>query len=247
MPGAPAEIQTDYQFISVKIHHCGVPFDTNYFNNNPAAGLARLNVNARFYHPWYMHTGGNMLINSEVYQSAGTGLTPDGDSNIVTGNYIHDNAVQGILIAGGRNWTVSNNVFYNNGGIEIYLRDGQGHNVRNNTVVAGPRYTDGINPMSWGIFLSDNAGASLMENNIISGFKYGIWNQTFATASTARNNLINSLLSDRELYDAYNGVTPIVRQNNTFNIDPMLGLDFAPLPGSPVIGKGTDGKNIGAK
>src|SRR5439155_18630818 len=107
-----AGIHSDLQFVNVVLHHCGVPFDSHYYADDPSQGYARENSRAAYYHGWYAHTGGSSLINSEVYKNAGTGVGPDGADNVFSGNYIHDNSNAGLYISGGDRDTIQNNVFY---------------------------------------------------------------------------------------------------------------------------------------
>jgi parallel beta-helix repeat protein len=236
------KLKTDLQFINMNIHHCGVPFDTNMINGI----LARKHPSARFRHPWYMHAGGNSLINSETSESAGTGLGPAGDDNIIVGNYIHDNTGQGIYIAAGNNWKVCNNVFYNNGIYEIYHGSGINHIICNNTVVAGPRDEGQIGA---GIYLTQGASASVYENNIVDGFWAGVMNYSNGSPITFRNNLIRS--SHAPGYEFfYEEGTKTIKQNNILNRDPLFvnkaAGDFRLQSNSPAIGNGADGGNIGA-
>ncbi len=245
-PGVTSDIETDLQFISVKIHHCGVPYDKNLINGV----LARKSRFAVFRHAWYMHSGGNRLINSETYENAGTGLGPDGNNNIITGNYIHDNSAQGLYMSGGNNWLIEGNVFFNNAGCEIYHFNGGGHTIRKNTVIAGPVNDTASNGgiLSYGVFLHDASWASLYLDNIIDGFRYGFWNQSQdPRATTIKNNLIRSKpFVNYEIYNPGWGKAT-VNQDNILNQDPMLDSDFKPKVGSPVIGKASDGGNIGAR
>jgi len=201
----------DLQFIRTKIHSCGVPFDTNKVNGV----LARKNGHARFWHGWYLHAGGARFIDSESYNHAGTGLSPDGNNIVVRNSYIHDNAVQGIYISGGDNWTIENNVFSNNGAYQIHNVRGKGHSIRNNTIVAGPRndFTKtGVN--SYGIFLQSSSGDSVHESNIVDGFRYGIYNQsTGATPNVVRNNLIRSKPAGSEIYNEHGSKPPLTSGN----------------------------------
>ncbi len=241
MPGAVTEVATNYQFINVKIHDCGVPYDTNYYAGDPAQGLARLHPNARFYHPWYAHTGHNYLINSEVYSSAGTGLAPDGDDNVVRGNFIHDNATFGIDFSGGKHWLVENNLFYNNGPTGIRERSGAGgHIFRNNTVVGGPSMNS---PTSlgyrWGLELNRGAFGMLVENNIFQGFTTGIRNDAeyftcydYSPNNTVRNNLIYNASPGQEIVTSGScssdsrhpgaSISPPILSGNILNSNPLL-------------------------
>jgi parallel beta-helix repeat protein len=239
--------ESDLQFIRTKIHSCGVPFDTNTINGM----LARKNVYARYWHGWYMHAGGASFVDSESYNHAGTGLGPDGNNNIITGSYIHDNAAQGIYIAGGNNWTIENNIFYNNGMYEVFHYNGGQHSIRNNTIVASPKNEFAATGVgSAGIYLHLGSWGSLYENNIVDGFRYGAMNTSQGSSSVFRNNLIRSKpYPNFEIYSS-NG-TPTTNQNNIFNQDPLLvdpaNGDFRLQAGSPAIGKATDGGNIGAR
>jgi hypothetical protein len=237
-------IDTDLQFINMKIHHCGVPYDTNMINGT----LARKHPAARYRHPWYMHSGGNWLVNSETYESAGTGLGPDGNNNVVIGNYIHDNSAQGIYIAGGNNWTICNNVFYNNGTVEIYHYSGGNHTICNNTIVAGPNEDVNLTGMfSNGVLLHNASWGSLYQNNIIDGFYYGVYNISWGAASTFSNNLIRNKPAGNAAF--FNpGGTPTINQNNLLNrnpgfVNPNVN-DFHLAAGSPAIDAGKPVANL---
>jgi parallel beta-helix repeat protein len=171
-----------------------------------------------------MHSGGNSLINSETYESAGTGLSPDGSNNVITGNYIHDNSSHGIYMAGGNNLTLCNNIFYDNGGIEIYhLNYGDQSRICNNTIVVGPKYfTSATSGYSWGIYLHTTAQGATYENNIVEGFQYGIFNSaTLGSTITMRNNLIRTAPAGNEFYLTDGAAAP-VRTNNLLNLDPKF-------------------------
>lgn len=249
MPGAPSEIAANYQFINVKIGNCGVPNDTNYFNNDPAQGLARLSPYASFYHPWYAHTGHNYLINSETFNSGGTGLAADGHANVIIGNYVYGNAAYGVDISGGGGWLVRNNVFWGNGGIGIYHRGGpgtQGTVVENNTIIAGPRVAAGITAgYSRCIHLHTGAYGAIYQNNICQGYDEGVYAQQtytlpefgFSPNTILRNNLMR-VTPGKELTVASGTAAPVVSGtvtgdpklracNNTACTDPSIPTDSA--------------------
>ncbi len=242
-PGvSDSSLMTDLQFIQVKIHHCGVPYDTNLIDGIPA----RKSPYARFFHPWYMHTGGNLLESSEVYESAGTGLGPDGGNNVIRGNYIHDNAGQGIYIAGGDQWLVEYNIFRNNGGPGIYHQNGGQHTIRHNTVVQDSQVTVAT---PYGVLLAEASRSTIYENNIVAGYQNSVWNNsTSQAANTLRNNLIKANSPNREVTTS-NGSVPLIMQSNILGRDPQfIGIgDFRLQAGSPASGTATDGGNIGAQ
>lgn len=233
----------DLQFYRVKIHSCGVPFDKNLINGVPA----RKNKHARYWHGWYLHAGGASFIESESYNHAGTGLGPDGNNIVVRDSYIHDNSAQGLYITGGDNWTIERNVFQNNGGAEIYQHSGKGHLIANNTLIAGPN-------SEFGVLLGLAAQGSAVRDNLIDGFRRGIYNTEcgpsfpcfYTLANTARNNLVRTSVAGNEIGNA-NGATALIESGNIKGVDPMLDENRVPKPGSPAIGKATNGGNIGAK
>src|SRR5205823_2177847 len=105
---------------NVKVHHCGVPFDTSMINGH----LAREDTAARFYQAWYMHMGGVLWDGIEVYKVAAAGVSPLGKQNTIRNSYFHDNNAQTIISdcypISNCNWQIYNNVFVTNDtGIEI--------------------------------------------------------------------------------------------------------------------------------
>jgi len=242
-----SKVDMDLQFINTKIHSCGVPFDTNMVGNV----LARKTIWARYWHGWYLHAGGASFINSESYNHAGTGMTPDGNNIVVRNSKIYDNAAQGIYIGGGDNWLIENNIFYNNAYYEVYNYGGKHHTIRNNTIIAGPRNnyaTTGI--LSAGIYLHEGSIGSVHENNIIDGFRYGVYSQSVLwEPNIVRNNLIRTAPAGFEIFKV--GSNPVQASNNILNRDPLFVSpatgDYRLNSGSPAIGAATDGGNLGAR
>ena len=232
--------QFDVEFNNVVIHSCGIPFDTNLV----AGKLARLNPSARFYHGWYSHGGGLRLINSEVYDNSGTGVTPDSKGNVVRGSYIHDNSVYGILVAGDDNGIFENNVLTNNRHPdgEIHFFASARGIVRNNTLIRGPD-TAG-NPI--GIYIGGYS--HFVENNIVYGYDRGIVNADSSTSccpfstypQTVRNNLVFGSPPGQEIVDVP-GATPMNLSKNIF-LNPLFANTVAPdyrlQAGSPAINAG---------
>ncbi len=233
-------VETDLQFINVKIHHCGVPYDTNLINGIPA----RKHPAARFRHPWYMHAGGNLCDGCETYESAGTGIGPDGKNNIIKNSYIHDNNAQCMIILGS-GWQVYNNICYNNAGGGLKVHGVWDALIANNTIINGAPGTTANTP--YGIFIT-SAGALLsahLENNIVWGFSYGFWNEgTQFQGPTVRNNLVFGANPGRSYYNAYSGVAPMQLSNNLSDKDPKFvnpgAQDFRLQGGSPGINAGVD-------
>lgn len=232
----------DLQFYRVKIHSSGVPFDKNLINGQPA----RKNKHARYWHGWYLHAGGASFIESESYNHAGTGLGPDGNNIVVRDSYIHNNSAQGLYITGGDNWVIERNIFHNNP-TEIYHHGGKGHTIANNTLIAGPN-------SEYGILLGLAAQGATVRDNIVDGFRRGIYNTEcgpsfpcfYTLPNTAKNNLVRSSVAGQEIGNA-NGATPLIESGNIKGVDPMLDEKHTPKPGSPAIGKATHGGNIGAR
>ncbi len=224
--------QNNFEFKNFKIHHCGVPYNTFTINGVNAREIP----NSKFLHGWYMHVGGNTCDNCEAYKNAGTGVGPDGPNNIIRNSYIHNNSAQGLYIAGGHNWVVENNVFYNNTGAEIYYYNGSGHQIRNNTVFAGPNNVD------YGIYLHTASQGSFIDNNIVDGFRQGIYSiQEHSTPNTVRNNLLRTVPSGREIY-INSWATPVISSGNLKNLDPLFEStsppDFRIKSNSPAINAG---------
>ena len=236
-PGTPEDnsFHADLQFINVKVHHCGVPYDPNMINGIPA----REHLAHRFHQSWYMHSGGVLWDGVEVYKVGGAGVSPLGTQNVIRNSYFHDFNAMGIICAGG--WDFYNNVIVQpNSSQGIYT---YGCNIKNNTIIAAGD----------GIFLDQyNSGTDIIENNIILGDNAGIYsNQIAGPRPLARNNLIVTKNPGREIFESTKDVINIQKQSNILGQDPRFinaaAGDFRLQPGSPAIGKATDGGDLGAR
>ena len=239
-PGGKESLSVDHQWINVKIHHCGAPYDTNVVNGI----LAREHPASRFYQTWYMHSSGILWDGIESYKNSGAGVSPLGRAgdylaggNTIRNSYFHDNTEMSLICAGG--WLVENNVIVSSvEGITTY-----GCTIRNNTFVASGSSFGGIYLYNY------NSGTDVIENNIIIGYDSGISSdQVGGPSPIARNNLILSNKVGKEIYATSVRIT---QQNNIFGKDPKFvnpaSGDYRLQAGSPAIGKATDGGDIGAR
>ena len=244
--------QNEFEFLHFKIHHCGIPFNTYVIPGTTTN--AREYSFAKYLHGWYMHVGGNTCDDCELYKNAGTGVGPDGPNNIVRNSYVHDNACIGVQVGGGLNHSVYNNVFYNNGCVEMQLLSignsvpaGMGHKIYNNTLIAGPKSDRD------GLLIYNGFHGSTVENNIIDGYAVGIENQAcgysngvcvYTDANIVRNNLIRTVPAGKEIYNTGNPFTAPILSGNVLNQDPRFvnpaALDFRLQGSSPAINAGAN-------
>jgi hypothetical protein len=215
-------VMANISLIDSKVHHCGIPFD-------PYRKLAA----AKYLHCFYLDQGGFQIIRTEIYEAAGGGFEPSGPGTVVLDSYIHDNACLGAQVGGGPGMVVKGTRFYNNGCGELQLLSEAGHTFEHNTVVCGP-----ANKL---LGLQITFRNSDIRNNIVTGCATSIYSlQPWDTANRITNNLIDGLFTV-----APGTIVPVV--SGTIQAAPMLDANNVPLPGSPAIGKATDGTNIGAK
>jgi hypothetical protein len=115
----------------------------------------------------------------------------------------------------------------------LQLLSEAGHTFQHNTIICGPANKS--------LGLQITFRNSLIADNIVTGCATSIYSlQPYDTPNRLTNNLIDGTLTISP-----NTVQPVV--SGTINASPMLDANRVPLPGSPAIGKATDGTNIGAK
>jgi len=243
-------VEVDHQWIKVTIHHCGVPYDTNMVGSV----LAREHPSTRFFQTWYYHVGGVLWDGVVAYKNAGAAISPLGKNNVVRNGYFHDNNAQGIIVYcypfPNCGWQITNNVFVNHPlGIQIdSLVD---VNLSNNVIVSSR--SDSIS--LYGVYINTNAcGPINIQNNIITGYQNGIYSgqqkQTWCGVPRASNNLIISTVAGHEINDGsaemkINKASNILGQDPRF-ANPAAG-NYHVQSGSPAIGKGSNGENIGVR
>jgi hypothetical protein len=215
---------SDFYFYRVEFHHCGIPFDP-----------FRKNINFKYLHCLYGHQGKMTCEECHIHDAAGGGWEPDGPFNQLLNSRIENNNCLGAQQGGGDQDVFRGNIFFNNGCAEIQLLSGSHQLFEHNTLVCGPANRD----LGAQITFRD----SDIRNNVILGCNVGILSlQPYDTANRITNNLIfGGTLS------IGNGTVPPVLSGNIIGVDPMLDANYVPMAGSPVIGKATDSKNIGAK
>jgi hypothetical protein len=214
-------VLSNISWIDSKLHHCGVPFDPN----------RRMSA-FKYLHFLYADQGGNQMIRSECYENAGGCFEPSGPGNAIIDSYIHDNSCLGAQVGGGPGMVVRGTTFYNNGCGEVQALSEAGHTFEHNTIICGAA--------NRALGLQITFRNSDIRNNIVTGCATSIYSlQPWDTANRITNNLIDGLLTI-----APGTIAPVV--SGTINAAPMLDAANVPLPGSPAIGKATDGTNIGA-
>jgi hypothetical protein len=183
------------EFINMKIHDCGIPYDPE----------GRNDPKARFWHGAYIQLGSVTFDRVEFYSNAGNGPSLGGgntfqDNNVIRNSIIHDHYNQGIAISSGNGHLIENNLLYNNStGIHLLSWDQIGTRISNNTIIG-----TGV-----GIHLNHTNQSQLIENNIITGVIQGVVMDN-PGPNTLRNNLIYPSLGS--------SVTPFI----SFGADPIL-------------------------
>lgn len=223
------------EFINMKIHHCGIPYDP----------VGRMDTKARFWHGAYVQLGNVTFDRVEFSSNAGNGPSFGGgnthqNNNVVRNSIIRDHYIQGLLITSGSGHVIENNLFYNNL-TGVHLAGAQiGSRVSNNTIIGR---NDLSGHTATGIFL-DAGGAQpqLLENNIITGVHVGA-RMDNPGPNTLRNNLIYPSLG-LSLTPLFNfGQTPILQNNligaayNANFVNPTAN-DYRLLSGSSAIDTG---------
>jgi parallel beta-helix repeat protein len=178
--------------------------------------------------------------NNEIYGNALSGIeVKDGAAPLVEGNVIRDGKHDGILIW--RSWTkgtVRNNKIYGNGFGGIAIGEFAAPLIDTNTIVRNKR--DGI----WAY----HSASPLVTNNIIALNDLDGVNTTAAASGGGSGSPI---LSHNDVWNnkllAYRGVA---RPATDISADPLFvdaeHGDFSLKLGSPCIGAGEGGANIGA-
>ncbi len=221
-------------------------------------------------------TGVALANNSTGQQGTGVWCDTCGNGSFLTGNIAHDNAINGVLLeftGATGSLTMSYNIAYKNGwaGI-VHSRSSHNDVVSNNTgydnwynclfqgQFGGGDTTIGMvnNTYENNICASQVSGvygvAAVMQfgaenNNLGTGSGNIYSNNSFGLATAATGYFVifgsgNVLKTYAALDAAYGSST------NSMQLDPMLanpaGGNFALLPGSPAIGAGVGGLDLGA-
>ncbi len=210
-------------------------------------------------HGIYCSESGDRLriLNNLVYGNAGSGLqvnatqdspvasdpNQDGISTdcLIAGNVIHDNCALGGLamnLAGVVHSTIVNNLIYSEpgGGIALW-DDGMGAQFgsKNNQILHNTIVVNASRGLVGVQFASGSTGNQLIDNIIV------VQNGNAIQADEAVQSNFNLLLgpgiaNDGALADWRNATG---NDQNSLSVDPMLGSDFRPRAGSPVIDAGT--------
>lgn len=222
------------EFINMKIHDCGIPYDP----------VGRMDTKARFWHGAYVQLGNFTFDRVEFYSNAGNGPSLGGgnthqNNNVVRNSIIHDHYIQGLLITSGRDHVVENNLLYRNL-TGVQLSGAQvGTRVSNNTIIGR---NDITSDSVIGVFLAAGTLPQLIENNVITGVNLGV-RMDNAGPNTLRNNLIYPSLG-LTLTPLFNfGQAPVLQNNligaayNANFVNPTGG-NYRLLSGSSAIDSG---------
>ena len=213
----------------------------------------------------------SVIRNNEVHHSN----SPDGVIYVyysaamtVEGNYLHDNtASKGIKVYKMGTWGtnyVRNNLIVNNtfhgkkysqdgNAIQLYVPFDEAnvdaelyvqHNtVDSNTGIAGYTITAG-HGIYWGQKYVGGAPVHILDNILSNNSGWGIKTELLGSVNPSGeinyNDTWNNALGT--ISNAFSGVT--VGPNNT-SVDPLYSPDYALQAGSPCIGAGSDGQDMG--
>jgi parallel beta-helix repeat protein len=170
------------------------------------------------------------VVNAEIANNIGHGLWYDtcfqnASSQLINGNYIHDNTGSGIFLEASRNFVVTNNVVTGNGDSGIQLNATENAKIYNNTIVG-------------------NYGRAAVELNAGTrdqGMAYpGTVTATGMINNAIRNNIIanNYTVYDLDVPTQYVGA---YRYNNTsdYNLFYRRGESLKFTTGGTYVGWGT--------
>ena len=212
----------------------------------------------------YQAGANGKILNNELYNNgdwAKAGVTYASGIEVcwtatnilIDGNRIYHNAMQGIDLCGDSSGTtVSNNIVYGNGNVGIGPNNGTFNNVIKNNVVYGNKQSAG---WGGGIYVWGTvSGTQILNNTIYGEQRNGIGiESTKITGTTIKNNIswgnTTDLLVNSVVVEDYNDLRG-GKGSHDIALNPLFVNvatgDFHLQPGSPVIGKGESGIDLGA-
>jgi len=155
------------------------------------------NGDTDFDHGIYITSADNLVEQNRIYNNAGWGIHQyTGTSNIANNNIYRKNKIysnarvlnrgNGMIIGGGNNCQVYNNIVYSNrGGISIQYGSPTGTLVYNNTI-----YNNNANASGYGIYIDTSSSATVVKNNI--SYLNSLGNITNLGSGTVQSNQFTS-------------------------------------------------------
>jgi len=209
------------------------------------------------------NAGAGIQVNADAWERVPEyGTTGDGwtDGAVIVNNECYGNGVSGaagINLASVKNSLIANNLIHDNkaGGIAAWDNDvGKEWGSRDNLFIYNTvLFQPGVG--RWCVSLKNGSTGNVLRNNILVGGKRGAIELDNDSSVTSDYNLLRATDIAAVVTNEDTGASLTLPQwqaagqdVHSINVLPMLGMDFVPLVGSPMIDRGlVDVRVVGDK